>query len=49
LLKLKRNKRERVKEKMSIQKRNKRMKKLWVGISLLAVLAMLAFTLAPLL
>lgn len=32
-----------------IQKRNKRMRKIWIVISLVAVLAMVAFTVAPLL
>lgn len=31
------------------QKRNKKMRKIWVIISLLAVLAMVAFTIAPIL
>lgn len=34
---------------MSIRSRNKKMYKIWVVISLLAVLAMVGFTLAPLL
>jgi len=34
---------------MSFKKRNKRMYKIWVIISILAVLGMLAFTIAPLL
>ena len=33
---------------MSFKKRNKRMYKIWVVISILGVLAMLAFTIAPL-
>lgn len=32
---------------MSIKKRNKRMYKVWVFISILAVLAMIGFTIAP--
>jgi len=32
---------------MNIKKRNKRMHKLWIVISLVAVLAMVAFTIAP--
>lgn len=32
-----------------VQKRNKRMRKIWIIISLLAVLAMVAFTVAPIL
>lgn len=33
---------------MSFKKRNKKMYKVWVVISVLAVLGMLAFTIAPL-
>jgi hypothetical protein len=32
---------------MSIARRNKRMRKIWVIISLVGVLAMVAFTIAP--
>lgn len=34
---------------MGIGKRNKRMRKIWIIISILAVLAMVGFTIAPLL
>lgn len=33
---------------MSFKKRNKKMYRIWVVISILAVLAMIAFTIAPL-
>jgi hypothetical protein len=33
---------------MSYAQRNKRMRKIWIVISLLGVIAMVAFTLAPL-
>ncbi|EKE10844.1 MAG: hypothetical protein ACD_15C00193G0005 [uncultured bacterium] len=32
---------------MSIKKRNKKMRALWIVISVLAVLAMIGFTIAP--
>jgi len=34
---------------MSIARRNKRMRKIWIIISLVGVLAMVAFTIAPIL